>query len=114
MHEMSYCIKIVDEVLKCCNENNIKTVTSINVSVGKMTGCVDELLQNAFKAAKKNTILKDAKLNLTSQEVVATCLDCNKDYIPEREYNYACPICKGFNSRIIKGRNCVVENIIGE
>ena len=114
MHEMSYCIKIVDEAIRAAKDNNLSTVSEIVVSVGKMTGCVDELLLNAFEAAKKNTILSNATLTLVSQEVVASCLDCNKDYVPSREFNYACPICKGFNSKIIKGRNCTILKLIGD
>lgn len=114
MHEMSYCVRIVDEAIKAAVDNDIKEVSGVYVEVGEMTACVNELLIKAFNKAKLNTCLENATLHLTNQEVIAFCEDCQKEFKPSRENNYSCPICKGIHSHIVKGRDCVILKIEGE
>lgn len=114
MHEMSYCVRIVDEAIKACKENSLENVSSVYVEVGRMTACVNELLIKAFDKAKKDTILENANLVITNQDVVAFCEICNKEFKPSIENNYLCPICKGVQSHIVKGRDCIITRIEGE
>ena len=114
MHEMGYCVRLVNMALETAKANDISKVKSVSVEIGQMTGVLPHLLKECYLKATKDTVLEGSELNMTEVPVTALCEECNKEYNPDASNNYSCPICHGLKSRIIGGRDVSLINIVGE
>ncbi|MCR5654292.1 MAG: hydrogenase maturation nickel metallochaperone HypA [Lachnospiraceae bacterium] len=114
MHEMSYCISIVNMAVAAAKENELKTVEKISVEVGEMTGVLPYYLNLYFPEAAKGTILEGCELEIIEVPVTLVCADCNKTYHPDKEHAYNCPDCGSHKGKLIAGRDVSLRNICGE
>ncbi|MCR4716115.1 MAG: hydrogenase maturation nickel metallochaperone HypA [Lachnospiraceae bacterium] len=114
MHEMSYCIRLVNIALDAAKENDINHVSRITVDIGQMTGVLPHLLKSCYEQASKGTILEGSEIVINEIKTTALCLDCDREYIPSKDNNYSCPDCKSINSKIIRGREVSLVNIIDD
>jgi hydrogenase nickel incorporation protein HypA/HybF len=114
MHEMSYVSRFVNLALDIVKENQLTSVSELQVEVGAMTGVVPELMEKCYREAVAGTVLEGATLTMTPKAVTALCDDCGTTYEPNRDNDYCCPNCKSHKSQITGGRSVVLENVIGE
>lgn len=105
---------MVDTALTACQENNLKTVTSIEISVGEATGLIPHYLEDYYPQCVKDTILENSTLKVNYIPVTAKCEDCGTEYTPSRENEYKCPQCASIHSRMIHGREFVLDRLTGE
>lgn len=112
MHEMSFCIKLVNLAIETAQREQAKRVVELSVLVGEMTGIVDQLFINCYEKAVEGTILEGAKLNLIHDKTRAYCNNCGTEFIPDKEHDYLCPKCGGFDCKITGGRGVVLKEII--
>lgn len=105
---------MVDTALTACQENNLKTVTSIEISVGEATGLIPHYLEDYYPQCVKDTILENSTLKVNYIPVTAKCEDCGTEYTPSRENEYKCPQCRSIHSRMIHGREFVLDRLTGE
>jgi len=110
MHEYS----IVQSLLQNCEEhaqqNQAKKVTKVFVKIGVLSGVEPSLLQTAFDTFKEQTICHDAEFIINHQKIVIECLDChNKSTLEKHEF--ACPICKSTNIRVIDGEDMYLMSL---
>jgi hydrogenase nickel incorporation protein HypA/HybF len=64
MHEHHAVQHLVNEVIKTANDNNAKTVKTVSISVGKLTGFKQEWIENYYNQFAKGTIAQGAKLEV--------------------------------------------------
>lgn len=114
MHEMSYCLKMVNLAIETCKENDIKKVDKILVEVGQMTGVLPYYLQKYYPKAVKDTILEDSTLEVIEVLVQTKCDQCGNIYNPKKEEKYLCPKCGSGMGKVIKGRDVILKQVIGE
>lgn len=105
---------MVDTALTACQENDLKTVTSIEISVGEATGLIPHYLEDYYPQCVKDTILENSTLKVNYIPVTAKCEDCGTEYTPSRENGYKCPQCASIHSRMIHGREFVLDRLTGE
>lgn len=109
MHEAS----LIDGMLRIASrelaKNAARSVSSITVRVGAMSGALPDALSFAFFAARDG-IFRDAELTLLMEPVEAKCADCGKTYRP-RGFPYVCPECGGSDFRLTGGEDVYIESI---
>jgi hydrogenase nickel incorporation protein HypA/HybF len=110
MHEVSIAQSIVSVVEKSIPENSAKKVTSVYLSIGRLSGIEVEALKFAFSFVKENTILDNADLTITVVNGTAICNDCGNNF-ELSEYASPCPKCGSFSLKIIKGKEMNVTHV---
>ena len=114
MHELSYMMRMVDTALQACHDNDLKTVPTMEISVGEATGLIHHYLEDYYPQCVKDTILEDSTIKVNYIPVTAKCDDCGAEYTPSRENEYRCPECDSIHSRMIHGREFVLDRLVGE
>lgn len=114
MHELSYICRMVSSAVSAADENNIKRVDSIEISVGEMTGLVPEYLERYYPAATEGTILEGSRLQIDFRPVQAKCTDCGTEYAPSKDNAYRCPACGSVKAHILSGREFDLVRFSGE
>ncbi len=111
---MSYVNRVVNLAFETIEQNKLTKISEVQIELGEMTGVVAELMDKCYQQAIPGTILEGSILTMTTQPVVARCLDCGNEYEPSKENDYSCTSCHSHHSQIIAGKNVVLQNIIGE
>lgn len=111
MHELGvvfYCIK---EVNKIAAENNITRINSVTVEIGEVSTVVPYLFEDCWNwAVKKETVLKDAKINIQVVSAVTHCESCGENF-PTVENGKICPHCKSEDTFLLEGNGIYIKQI---
>ena len=109
MHEMSIAQSLIAIVEEEMIKNNVKTLRSVKVSIGEMSGIVPEALKTCFEIITAKSNMKGAVLKMDIIPLVGGCRKCRKEFKVE-EYNFSCPECESTDIDIVSGREMnVVE-----
>ncbi|MBR1742150.1 MAG: hydrogenase maturation nickel metallochaperone HypA [Lachnospiraceae bacterium] len=111
MHEMSYVVRFVNMAIEAAKENKAVKVKRLLVSVGEMTDVLPEYLNRYYSLAVMGTILEGSVLETKAEPVRVLCTSCGKEYHPEKENGYACPVCQGNAGKVVAGRDVVLEHV---
>lgn len=110
MHELSIAMGIVkiaqDETLKA----HAKSVLKIEIEIGALSGIALDSLNFVWPSAVKDTVLEQAKKEITIIPGKGICADCNTTYDMENVYD-ACPNCGGHLRGIIAGKELRVKSL---
>jgi hydrogenase nickel incorporation protein HypA/HybF len=77
MHELAISQGIVDAVLERTGE---RTVTSVRVRVGRLSGVVPDSLRFCFELVTAGTCLEGARLEIDEPGGMAHCRACGADF----------------------------------
>jgi hydrogenase nickel incorporation protein HypA/HybF len=110
MHELSIAQSIISTVENSLPEGFSKNVLSVHLSIGKLSGIEIEALTFAFDIIKKESLLKDAEIDIETINGIARCNDCNNQ-IEMNEFGIPCPSCGGFSFEIIQGKEMKVTSV---
>ena len=111
MHEMTYIVPICNMAIDQAQINKAKSITALHIEIGEMTAVVPSIFRSYFREASKNTILKNAELNLKMIPVRANCSRCGNIFKPDQKNDYCCPECGSKQSKITEGREVVLKYI---
>ncbi len=124
MHEFSAACSIVETALQAAREHSATKVNAVNIEVGEFTFLVPEQLEFNFEIAAKDTILEDAKLNITKVRGTLECDDCGFEGESESAHELPpeiavfaplkCPRCGGSSTKIVGGKEFFITNIEAE
>lgn len=113
MHELAVATGIVEIAEATLHENGLKKIYAVQVVIGELT-CVDEsALRFAFEPASKGTVVENAELHIIVQKALAKCEPCDLLFAP-CGFVAQCPICSGFITSIVNGRELYVKSIEAE
>ena len=111
MHELGvvfHCIKQVNEVAA---ENKVKKINSVTVEIGEVSTVIPYYFEDCWNwAVKKETVLKDAKINIEIIKAVTHCENCSNDY-PTVEHGKTCPHCGSANTFLLTGNEIMIKQI---
>jgi hydrogenase nickel incorporation protein HypA/HybF len=113
MHELSIATGIVEIAERTLQQNGMKKIYAIHIVIGELT-CVDETaLRFALEPAGKETVVEGSEIIIQKQKAIASCQPCGKEFEPVG-FVAQCPKCKGFDTKIVKGRELYVKSIEAE
>ncbi len=110
MHELSVTESIISICLKHAYMNNANRIKKINITLGELTGIVDQCVTFYWDMLAKDTIAADAELCFTKVPVRAKCTSCGKEF-RVKEYDLTCPRCGNQKADLLSGREFQVDSI---
>ena len=114
MHEMGIVIHLAKTLDELAEEHNITKIGSVTLSVGEVSGIVNDLFIDAreyFK--KKHPILSDSELRMEVIPAVTHCDGCGEDY-ETVAHGKICPHCGSKETWLIQGNECIIKEIEAE
>ena len=110
MHELSITQSILSIALEQAKAVQAKKLTKINLTIGELSGIVDECVEFYFELLSKDTIAAEASLSFHQSPTKLRCRNCDITFLPDN-LDWACPNCQEQKIEIISGRECYVESI---
>ncbi len=114
MHELSLISNVIEAVERSAKENCICHVSIIKLEVGKMTAALPEALEFAFSVLPKDALFKNAKLEIKEKEVLLSCKDCSKTFVPPDLVQLFCTRCGSRQVDIVEGKELSIVYFEGE
>ena len=109
MHELSIAVNIIEICDSYITDKNVK-VKEIELEIGKLSGVVVEALETALEQVVKNTIYRDAEMNISIVEAIGKCIHCGHEFAAEDYYDQ-CPNCSNYGIELLKGNEMKVKSI---
>jgi len=110
MHELSITQSILSIALEKAEAARASKVTRINLTIGELSGIVDECVQFYFELLSKDTMAAEASLCFDQPPTRLRCRNCDTTFAPDN-LDWTCPDCHEQKVEIISGRECYVESI---
>ncbi|HBV96403.1 MAG: hypothetical protein JL50_14220 [Peptococcaceae bacterium BICA1-7] len=113
MHEFSLVSDLLETVMKSAEENGIKSVSKVKLTVGECHGALPEALSFAFMALSGDTVCSGAELDIDIKSGLLLCTACGHSFSYEI-LQTMCPECGSVYLDIISGRELRVDYYEGE
>lgn len=110
MHELSITQNILDITLEKAKEAGANKVIKINLTIGELSGIVDDCVLFYFDFLNKDTIAAQAELSFHHLPTQLRCRNCNAIFSPNK-LDWSCPNCHKQQAEIVSGRECYVNSI---
>lgn len=110
MHELSITQSILNIALSSAENANAKKVNKIKITLGEMTGCVPQYIQEYFDIVSEGTIAHKAALEFKRTPAAAKCSECGRETKIIR-FRFRCEHCGSPKLKIISGKEFFVESI---
>jgi len=110
MHELTITQSMLDIVLEQAEKAGAERVEAINLTVGELSGYVEESVQFYFDFLVKGTLAEGATLSFTSVPAQARCRNCARVF-KLKEFDWSCPDCGQDSIEITAGKELFVESI---
>lgn len=109
MHELGVVLEIFELVEEIMKEQDLKTVSTITVEVGELSGILPDYLKECWNVAKIGGTFDKTELILEFIPAVAKC-SCGFEYEMQKN-NRICPNCRKTDYEVIGGREFMVKQI---
>ncbi len=110
MHELSITQSILSITLEKAEEARANKVTRVNLTLGELSGMVDESIRFCFGFLSKDTPAAQADLAFRHQPIKLRCRNCEATFLPGKS-DWSCPECRQKKTEIVSGRECYVDSI---
>lgn len=111
MHELGIVSGVLDSVRPVAQEAGATKLLGITLSVGEMTGALQDALFFAWEAlCEGDPFLEDAKLTVNTIAPRSRCLECGLEFGHD-QFHWACPECDSVMTEMIAGRELQIESI---
>jgi hydrogenase nickel incorporation protein HypA/HybF len=113
MHELRIAEDLTSIVIETANGNNLSKVTRVNILFGQMIQIVPDIFEFAFREIVRDSIAKDAELNIVVLPVKMKCTVCGIEF-KVNDNMFACNNCWSTDLDIIQGKELFIKSIEGE
>ena len=110
MHELSLAQSIVEIVHQYVPDGQGKSVKSVKLRVGDLSGVVADSLDFCFSAITSETPLSGASLQIERVPFTLQCKDCKDPFTSELGI-VLCPKCGSENTEVVAGTEMQVIEI---
>ena len=110
MHELSVTEALLNTASDSAEKQNAKTVTALNIKIGKLSGIIDDSVQFYWDIIAKDTICAGSMLNFTKIPAKFECQQCKYQFEIEDEL-LPCPHCQSMDLVTIQGDEFLLESI---
>lgn len=108
MHELSIALGIVKIAEVETAKANAKKVAKIELEIGVLSGIEIDSLNFVWELAVKETVLEQAKKEITIVKGIGKCIDCDTEFELKNVYD-TCPNCKSYCKGILQGKELRVK-----
>jgi hydrogenase nickel incorporation protein HypA/HybF len=110
MHEMSLCEGILRVIEEQAAEQHYSTVNAVWLEVGALAGVEIEALRFGFDVVMKDSIAKDARLEIIAMPGQAWCMPCMKNVEIKQRFD-SCPECGGYQLQVNGGEELRIKEM---
>lgn len=110
MHELALTEKMLQLVLIEAKNHQAQRVTKIKLSVGELSGVIEDCVAYYFQLSARDTIAAGAKLEFAKCKAMLFCPVCQRQF-EKKPQDFNCPNCGGLGRLTEVGRECFVESI---
>jgi hydrogenase nickel incorporation protein HypA/HybF len=110
MHELSITQNVLNIVTKHAQTAGAHRVTAIHLTVGELTGFVDDSIQFYFDMLSPGTLAEGATLVIQRVPARLRCRACGEEF-GLHEGSWLCPQCSATGGTVLQGRELQVESI---
>ena len=110
MHELSLCDDLLGQVTAIAAQNNAKSVESITVQIGALSGVEPILLESAFALIRVGTIAEQAELIMQTSPVIVLCQTCGSqsETVANR---LLCNACQSHETSLLSGNELILASV---
>ena len=110
MHELGIVIQIVRQMENYMDENNLKRIDKLVLTVGSLSEIYPKYLEDVYPIAVEDTRLKNTKLELDITPGIGKCKQC--DFVYDLiENDNICPLCGSSEFTVISGTEFLIKEI---
>jgi len=110
MHELSTCKRLISQIEKVANEHQGLTVKSVQLSIGELARVDVTELVELFPLAAKDSIAKNAKLQIHIVPIKVFCNNCNKESEVTAN-DLSCRHCQNQDTSLSDGTDMLISHI---
>lgn len=111
MHEISLVRSIFNTLESEFSKEELTTITTIDLKVGKLSNVEPVLMQNAFEAVTvAEEKFQTVKLNIEVIPIEIYCTDCDCNSFIDN-YKFACSTCGKPNNNVVKGTELLIHQV---
>lgn len=110
MHELSVTQSVLDIALAHAEKAGADRVVRIYLTIGALSGIVDDSVQFYFDFVAQDSIAEGAELVFDRVPAQFRCQACGATYEPEDE-DWSCPLCGETQPQVIGGQAFRVDSI---
>ncbi len=110
MHELAITQSILTIALEQASVSRSSKITKINLTIGELSGFIDDCIQFHFGFLSKGTIAAGAALSFDKPAARLRCRRCAREFSPA-ESLWVCPSCNEPGAEVVSGRECFVSSI---
>ena len=110
MHELAICQALMNQVESIAAERNARSVVSIVVGMGPLSGVEAQLLKHAYPVASAGTVAEGAELVIEDLPVRIKCTQCGNesDALPNK---LVCKACGDWRTTLISGDELILMRV---
>ncbi len=110
MHELSLCDDMLSQVVAIASQHQARSIESITINIGALSGIEPSLLDTAFSLLKTGTVAELAELIIHITPVIVSCHNCNSQsqVVASR---LLCSICQSSDTTLISGDELILANV---
>lgn len=112
MHELSIMKDVLEVALEYAEQNDVKKIRTIALSVGALATVVPDWAQMFFSYVSKGTVAEDAKIEIETIPAKIRCRSCGAE--TEMDVNnllFACNECDSKAIELLTGREFRVTHM---
>jgi hydrogenase nickel incorporation protein HypA/HybF len=113
MHELGIAENLSLIVLDAARTEKLAKVTRVNISFGRLVQIVPDIFKFAFRESVRDSIARDAEIDIEIIPVKMRCKNCGADFII-KENLFTCNSCNSTDLEIIQGNELFIKSIEGE
>ncbi len=110
MHELSITQNILSIALEHARAVQAKKINKIDITIGELSGIVDDCVRFYFDFLSKDTIAAQATLCFHQTPLKLRCRNCQAVFTPG-DTNWLCPSCHEPKVDVISGREGYISSI---
>jgi hydrogenase nickel incorporation protein HypA/HybF len=110
MHEMGIISGVLQAVTASAEQAGATKVTSVQLSIGRMTEAIEDVLVFAWEALSTGTMCEGAELKVKMVEPRSLCPECGAEFEHDR-FHRGCPKCGNALTELIAGREMQLDSI---
>lgn len=110
MHEMSLAEGVLQLIEDAAARDGFRKVRSVWLEVGQLAGVEVEAMRFCFDAVTRGSVAEGARLEIVAAPGAGWCMSCMRE-VPMAETLAACPVCGGFQLKVIGGTEMRVKEL---
>jgi hydrogenase nickel incorporation protein HypA/HybF len=102
VHELSICQSLVDQVEQIALSHGAKSVASVDLKIGPLSGIEPTLMQHAYPYASAGTLAAESTLVIELAPLIVRCEICGAE--TEAQPNcLVCGVCGDYHTKLVSG-----------